>query len=280
LLVGANESDYLSRVSYLGSKIIPDIHKKLGISASLFPIHEIGYNEFICNKNGSSIRYTLQPGMRAPKGFNVTNMINSMETHHSKPDYFVYCDGSGRIPFENISRLLERLKSDSVDCILSTREPWRDGISSTRKIIEEFESWLVCDYARIDGIRDLQCGLWGFKVNNCSTMRIEAIGYEIELNVALEAIRCGKSIGEMKVNIAKENTTSTSFPEDYSRTGSHFQKLHYLGQYLCLSTEDIQKRADHYNARIADEDKKLPKAYLEMIDHLSPEMQPPSIREI
>ena len=137
-----------------------------------------------------------------------------------------------------------------------------------RKVIEEFESSLVCQQFNIAEVQDLQCGLWGFVYPDCSEMKIDCVGYELELNIASEAFKKIKKIGLINININEYGTSKTQFAaEDYSNTSSHFQKAYFLYKYFNLTKEKLVQSAHHHNGKQTSE-KKLPTEYIDMLDEI------------
>ena len=278
LMVGIPSHEAQKRVSEIYQEVITPASTKLGLVITFYPIHEQFYNEFIENVNGLKISYKLSEGAKPGKGFNVTRLINGANQLPIKPDYIVYCDGSGRIPFKYCLALMENLQKKDISCIFAHRTPWRGGITQERQVIEEFESNFVCKHFKIKHTQDFQCGLWSLKYPDCSGMQINCIGYELELNVACEALKKSKKIGILEIPIRVNDTSKSQFKkDDYSINSPHFQKAYFLYKYFNLSKEKLVESAVNYNAT-APSERRLSEEYLSMLDQIEDGVpKPPNI---
>lgn len=279
LFVGVPTEEVTRRISDLNRTILPKICTELGIWSTLFPVEEKGFSEFNYDMQGLKFSGKILPSSKPSKGFLIYNFIKSMASLQSPPNYLVFCDGTGRIPFENLYRILSFLSEKPVECVITKRNPWRGGIHPVRQKIEEFESWLVSDRFKIPVVYDLQCGLWGYDFDACSDLRFGANGYEVELNFAVESMRCKKSIGEMTVDISP-STTPSSFDDRFDEASAHFQKAYYLSKYFGLRKEEFIERANYYDSSYAAEERRLPQEYLAMLEKLEELPTAPNIIEL
>lgn len=281
LMIGVKTEDAACRMQEIYKKIIIPAGK-LGVLITLCPVHSNYFNEFITDINGMKVSYRLDGDSRPPKGFTITHLLKSASLIDSKVDYLIYCDGSGRIPFEQCLTILKELQKKEVPCILANRVPWRSGISEPRKIIEEFESWIVCNKFNIKEIPDLQCGLWGFLYPEYSKINIDCVGYEIELNIACEIFKHIKKVGIINVKTTEEGTTKSLFSGDnYSKISQHFQKAYFLYKYFGFNNkkDTLVKLAKQYNS-IALESRRLPNEYLKMLEIIDGDIPQPTIIHI
>ncbi len=280
LMIGASKEDASTRLGEIYQKVVIPAKNELNILVTPLPVHEKYYNEFFEDINGAKFSYKLVEGAKPPKGFNVTHILKSGHLLDCKPDYIIYCDGSGRIPFENCIRLLNELKKRENLCILSERTPWRASIPPIRQCIEQFESYVVSKIFGSDEVYDLQCGLWGFLYPECSNFTISCVGYELELNVACEAFKKAGKVGLMIVQLNMSNASLSQFQgEDFSTQSAHYQKAYFLYKYFNLKKADLLEHATHYNSKVS-QDRKLPEEYMYMLDEIDGEIKKPTITKL
>lgn len=278
LMVGATKKEASNRLQEIYDKVVVPA-MKIGVTITPHPVHYTFFNEFIEDVNGMKVSYKLTNTSKPPKGFSLTRLIRNAYLFKTKPDYIIYCDGSGRIPFEQCLTVLKELQKKEVSHVFSNRVPWRSGIPKHRKIVEEFESWIVCKQFKIKDTLDLQCGLWGFLYSEGSKMHIDCEGYEIELNVACEVFKHLKS-GIIDVKTSTQGTTRSQFPDDdYSKTSQHFQKAYYLHKYFGISKKKLIKLAKQHNGSVP-KNRKLPKEYLKMLETIEGTISKPDITQL
>ena len=126
LMIGASKEEAAERVQKIVKRVITPAGK-LGVIITFYPVHSRFFNEFIEDINGAKVRYTLNDDSRPPKGFCITHLLKGIHLLESKPDYIIYCDGSGRIPFEQCLNVLKKLQKKEFSGILTNRVPWRSG---------------------------------------------------------------------------------------------------------------------------------------------------------
>ncbi|MDO8511386.1 MAG: hypothetical protein Q7S55_04430 [Nanoarchaeota archaeon] len=126
-----------------------------------------------------------------PKGKGIIEVLKNMPT---PPDFVIVCDGSGKIPFENILEIFKVLTSDSsVHCVMANRVG-NKAISDFRYVIERFEISVLCRYFKHSReVTDGQCGLWGYRHGNIQNgkdkrIKLTSEGYEIELDLLSECL--------------------------------------------------------------------------------------------
>ena len=278
LFVTEKNPDIVSeRIKELHDGVIKKIQTELKIKIILHAIDETHKNDFFVNKNGMQMNFKLTPGKVPSKGLVISAEMECLRESVDKPRYFVYCDGTRRIDFNDIYKVFYNLHSDNHDCVITKRIPWRGAIPETRKRIEEFESWLVCTQFGLTKTYDLQSGLWGYNRERCK-ITIYSEGYELELNFAIEAFRySSNNIAEIEIQVdTSPRTTSSAFVESYSESSFHFQKASFLSHYFILSRSQFIKALNAYHSSRGAEFT-LPSEYVAMLNKLDEPPQPPVI---
>ena len=121
--------------------------------------------------------------------------------------------------------------------------------------------------------------MWGYNYDRCK-IRLHSESYETELNFAVEAFKCAKTIFEMEIEVTADgiapSTTPSSFAEKYDEGSFHFQKADFLCRYFILTPAQIKKQLEIYLASHG-KTMPLPAEYVKMLDLLEKPSPPPVI---
>ncbi|MBI5224598.1 hypothetical protein HY989_01895 [Candidatus Micrarchaeota archaeon] len=233
-------------------KIQPDL-----IEMGIEPMFFIGGKGCVIPTEQATIELTRSSG----KGFLLKNCISHAKFF--KYDYFICCDGSGKIPFENIIKVAKLLKEETFNCIIGKRDSV-SGISEERMTVESFENYLIEKKFKLPSqLKDAQCGCWGYSLKQLGSISLTSDGYEAELDFITEAL--GHPDAKLRYcSIDVENTGITKFNHT-----AHSSKLHFLQRKLQLKKEEIISLSREFEA---DHSKKLPSEYSEILGALPKEM--------
>jgi glycosyltransferase involved in cell wall biosynthesis len=107
--------------------------------------------------------------------------------------YIITIDGDMEHDPWLIPKFFEKL--DDYDVVLGQRNKYRSGI---RRILNKWSGlWFNL---LIPGIKDIQCGYRGFKVELLKKLKLESDGFEIEMEVLLEAIKNNANIAVLEID--------------------------------------------------------------------------------
>jgi len=186
-----------------------------------------------------------------PKGKCVIECLKAL------PDvnYAIMCDGSGKIPYEQVVDIFRFLISDSrLACVMGNRIR-NKSISNERYLIERFEVFLLCKFFKHDKpIPDGQCGLWGFKIGEIKTdnskyekIKLTATGYEIELDLLSEVIGKGLQYAFLDIVLPAKNdgiTSSFKYDNNMSKMKALFKKYDRLEFFVPEFLDRFEKTQD------------------------------------
>ena len=142
---------------------------------------------------------------------------------------------------ESICKIVEIMYRKKLDAIFALRIRHR-GIRWEETISEMFEQWLI---SRIFGLKyplpDGQAGLWGITFSALRSIKLNAIAYEIELNLLIELLKINGKIGFYPV-IFPPAEKERKFVESRYR-----EKIMYLCSYFELSGRILEKEFERFN---------------------------------
>lgn len=132
------------------------------------------------------------------------------------PEYVVILDGDGEHSPRDIPGLLNTLKGNHLDLVVGTRfgkNKW--ARSRKRELLNKFTCFFMRKATGYD-ISDTNCGLRAVNRKYIKTVRLRENGFEIDLEMILEARGHNLRVGEVEA----------SKPENYAETG--FSRKHMI----------------------------------------------------
>jgi len=200
-----------------------------------------------------------------PKGEGILGCLEGIKDI----DYAIICDGSGKIPYENIIGIFQELMSDSnVHCVMGNRIN-NKAISPPRYLIERFEVFVFKKYFNYTReIPDGQCGLWGYQkgeINfngNKKEIKLTARSYEIELDLLSEVLEKNLNFLFVDVELPPQKEIDN---KEFKKEDSLVKMRFFLNKYPKLSA-DIPKRIVEFEKK--EVNKELEKYWKEYKDGL------------
>jgi hypothetical protein len=190
-----------------------------------------------------------------PKGKGIVGVLKNVDV---APNIVLVCDGSGKIPYDQIIKLFRELISDqSVACVMGDRTS-NLAISYPRYLIERFEIFVLRTYLGCNkNVSDGQCGLWGFRYGKLSIngseyeIKLTAEGYEIEIDLLSEVLEQKLNYSFIEVmlphsselpstaftysdNITKMKFIIRKYPDMRDKLLSYLKQFEHTEEYLKL----------------------------------------------
>jgi len=117
------------------------------------------------------------------------------------PRYIVFLDADGENNPKDIPKILKTLKKN--DVAIGKRDKMR---SFSRKLVNKFTNFWVEILTRLK-ISDSCSGFVGIRTQLAKKMTLVSKGFEIEIELVLEAFRNKGRIGEVSINVPKISTS-------------------------------------------------------------------------
>ncbi len=192
-----------------------------------------------------------------PKGLFIQRAVSNQKSTLD-PDYYVCIDGEG-IPFNNIFEILNQLVTQPFLGVLACRKNNLGLGDSGREIVERFELFILSKIFGTELI-DGQCGCWGFRRDFLNAKKLDAEGFEIELDFLIKLLMVGREICYIPVDIISDPEDKTTF-----RLSNHKEKIEFICRMLNRGKEEI---GGFINAFEEDHDI-LPDEYKKAINDIS-----------
>jgi len=199
-----------------------------------------------CNcKNNNFVHRCTQYGA-LPKGATVRMELSKIKEGIRKelkvPPYVVMIDGSGKIPYPNIFKIVEALE-DGCDVAFGDRSNSSyKGISDDRWEIEQFENHLVTSKFNKEDAPDAQAGCWGLQIDVLRKLNLIANGYELEIDLFSECIK-NKDIKCSHVPIEMREKPAKTPATGYNAI-NNITKLLFIMDKLDYTRNEIHKKLE------------------------------------
>lgn len=150
----------------------------------------------------------------------------------AKYEVIVLIDGDGEHNPTEIPKFLEKIKD--FDLVVGEREMYR---SFGRGLVNKWNSFWV--NLLIPGIDDVQCGFRAIRKEILKEIKLEGEGFEIELNLLLEAVKNNARIGKISITTVPTKKSQLKF-KDYIKINNFFDKW-ILKNYKYLDKNFLSK---------------------------------------
>ena len=124
-----------------------------------------------------------------------------------KGDFVFMLDADFTYPATYIPQTLELLEN-KYDVVLGSRlrGNMEDGAMNKLNLVGNHLLALLANLLYRSGISDMCTGYWGFRGEVIKNMNIDAIGFELEANMLIEATKKGYRIGELPIHYRRRGT--------------------------------------------------------------------------
>jgi hypothetical protein len=233
--------------------------RKICRGVSISPYYP-GMEVFIPKRNDpDAITITFPPsvGAKVPKGLlarlHLFVLMERVEREYIDPANAIFAciDGSGAFNFDSLQLLVDPFIDDpELDVVFGRRPENNPGMPLARKVIEEFEQYLLFRHRSVEIARtfagydftkhilpDGQAGCWAFRLKVGAQLQLAASGYEIEFDLLASALDEG-----LKACYSKPLLMSTA-PRvslaSLTAVPMSIQKLRFIERKLRISRNDI-----------------------------------------
>lgn len=160
---------------------------------------------------------------RRGKGRAMQTAFNSVQG-----DFVFMLDADFTYPATYIPQTLKLLE-DKYDVVLGSRlkGEMEDGAMARLNLVGNYLLASLANLLYSSGISDMCTGYWGFRGEVAKNLDIDAIGFELEANMLIEATKKGYRIGELPIHYRRRGTPT---------------KLHALKHGLKIGRTLIRKR--------------------------------------
>jgi glycosyltransferase involved in cell wall biosynthesis len=194
-----NEEETIGKV--IDEVPVPDL-KQLGYSVEVVVVDNGSSDNTREIAEAKGARVITEPNRG--KGRAMQTAFKSVEA-----DYVFMLDADFTYPSTYIPDTLELLE-DKYDVVLGSRLKgnMEDGAMSRLNLVGNHLLALLANVLYRGGISDMCTGYWGFRGEVVKNLQIDAIGFELEANMLIEATKKGYRIGELPIHYRRRGTPS------------------------------------------------------------------------
>jgi len=192
-----NEEETIGKV--IDEVPVPDL-KQLGYSVEVVVVDNGSSDDTREIAEAKGARVITEPNRG--KGRAMQTAFKSVEA-----DYVFMLDADFTYPSTYIPDTLELLE-DKYDVVLGSRLKgnMEDGAMSRLNLVGNHLLAFLANLLYRGGISDMCTGYWGFRGDVVKNLNIDAIGFELEANMLIEATKKGYHIGELPIHYRRRGT--------------------------------------------------------------------------
>lgn len=176
------------------AKVVSDFKEHLPM-ASIYVFDNRSTDATSAKAREAGAQVVLSP--RKGKGFVVQQMFDSIEA-----DWFIMVDGDATYPASHAQMLLSEAIANGVDMMVGKRVTPREELGKAYRPMHQFGNRMVCGLigaAFGSPIQDVFSGYRIFNRSFAKTIPLQAGGFEIEVEMTLQALSKGYKVEERNV---------------------------------------------------------------------------------
>jgi len=176
------------------AKVVSDFKEHLPV-ASIYVFDNSSTDATSAKAREAGAQVVLSP--RKGKGFVVQQMFDSIEA-----DWFIMVDGDATYPASHAQMLLSEAITNGVDMMVGKRVTPREELGKAYRPMHQFGNHMVCGLigaAFGSPIQDVFSGYRIFNGSFAKTIPLRAGGFEIEVEMTLQALSKGYKVEERDV---------------------------------------------------------------------------------